>query len=226
MLRSRHSAVQGTIGSRMRTQDHQERTEGYRSPTAAPLGISCSMTPHSVLWTSLSVHPIVYPSGLGRRQPIEVFASITALHALDHGFDLRLRGHLSMLPGRRPFARRPISCSKPSLIDKACMDLRDPSLGLTQCLDTGMNGMGTRYEVILMRDSRAQYEFYVRLGFEFQRGTRRPEGHHLTLLHLVRNANRALPTAVHRTVCRLAADSSSALQVSNARRGSSSATGS
>jgi hypothetical protein len=50
------------------------------------------MTPYTVLWTSLSVHPIVYPSGLERRQPIEVVASVTALHALDHGFDLRLRG--------------------------------------------------------------------------------------------------------------------------------------
>jgi epsilon-lactone hydrolase len=58
------------------------------------------------------------------------------------------------------------------------MDLRDPGFSLLQRFDTGMHGMRTQYQAIIMWDSRAQYEFYVRLGFKFQRGTRRPEGHH------------------------------------------------
>jgi hypothetical protein len=72
------------------------------------------------------------------------------------------------------------------------MDLQDPRLGLTQCLDAGMDGMGTQYEVIVVRDSRAQDELCVGLRCEFEFGTRRCEGHQLTLLQLVRNANRAL----------------------------------
>ena len=71
---------------------------------------------------------------------------------------------------RRPLELASARCSKPSLPNQACMDLRDPCLGLTQCLDTGMNGMGTQYEVILMRDSRAQDELCVGLGLEFNRG--------------------------------------------------------
>ena len=106
------------------------------------------------------------------------------------------------------------------------MDLRDPGFGLLQRFDAGMHGMRTQYQVIIMWDSRAQYEFYVGLGFEFQRGTRRPEGHHLTLLHLVRNENRALADSGPQDGARLAADSSSVLGLSNVRRGSSSATGS
>ena len=72
------------------------------------------------------------------------------------------------------------------------MELRDSGFGLLQRFHAGIHGMRTQYQVIIMWDSRAQYEFYVRLRFDFQRDTRRPEGHHLTLLHLVRNENRAL----------------------------------
>src|SRR5271170_3792388 len=72
------------------------------------------------------------------------------------------------------------------------MDLRDPGFSLLQRFDARMHGMRTQYQVIIMWDSRTQYEFHVRFGFEFQRGARRPEGHDLTLLYLVRNENRAL----------------------------------
>ena len=72
------------------------------------------------------------------------------------------------------------------------MDLRDPRLGVTQCLDAGMYGMGTQYEVMVVRDGRAQYEFRVGLRFEIQHSTRRCEGHQLTLLHIIGNQNRSL----------------------------------
>ena len=65
--------------------------------------------------------------------------------------------------------------------------------------------MRAQYQVMIMWDSRAQYEFYVRSGFEFQRGTRRPEGHHLTLLHLVWNENRALADSGPTSLSELAA---------------------
>src|SRR5579863_8846182 len=48
--------------------------------------------------------------------------------------------------------------SKSPLPDEARMDLRDPRLRLSQCLDAGMNGMRTQDEVIVVRDGRAQDE--------------------------------------------------------------------
>ena len=56
-------------------------------------------------------------------------------------------------------------CSKPSLLDETRMDVRDPRLGLLQRFDAGMNGMGTQYEVVVVRDRRAEYELCVGLRF-------------------------------------------------------------
>src|SRR5712692_10776243 len=82
-------------------------------------------------------------------------------------------------------------CSKPSLPNQARLDRRDLSLGFTQRLDACVHGMGAEDKVVIMRDSRAKYELCIGLGLEFDRGVRRPEGHQLALLQLVRDQNGA-----------------------------------
>src|SRR6266478_4082246 len=82
-------------------------------------------------------------------------------------------------------------CSKPSLPNPARLDRRDPSLGFTQRLSACVHGVGAQDKVVIMRDSRAKYELRIGLGLEFDRGVRRPEGHQLALLQLVRDQNGA-----------------------------------
>src|SRR6476646_6806036 len=56
-----------------------------------------------------------------------------------------------------------------------------------------MHGVGAQYKVIIMRDSRADYELGIGLGLEFDRGARWREGHQFTLLQLVRNEKATTP---------------------------------
>ena len=56
-----------------------------------------------------------------------------------------------------------------------------------------MHRVGAQDKVVIMRDSRAEYELCVGLGRKFNRGARRPEGHQLALLQFVRNENGAHP---------------------------------
>ena len=86
-------------------------------------------------------------------------------------------------------------------VDQARLDRRDPGFGFTQRPCARMYGVGAQDKVVIMRDSRAEYEFCIGLGLEFDRGVRRPEGHQIALLQLVRDRNGAPPTAVQSTVC-------------------------
>src|SRR6266702_4509248 len=70
-------------------------------------------------------------------------------------------------------------CSKPALLNQARLDRRDPRLGFTQRLGACMHGVGAQDKVVIMRDSRAEYELGIGSGLEFDRGVRRPEGHQL-----------------------------------------------
>ena len=92
---------------------------------------------------------------------------------------------------RRPLELVSARCSKPSLPNQARLDRRDPRLGFTQRLGTCVHGVGAQDKVVIMRYSRAEYELGIGSGLEFDRGVRRPEGHQLALLQLVRDQNGA-----------------------------------
>src|SRR5438445_3560876 len=61
-------------------------------------------------------------------------------------------------------------CSEFALLNQTRLNLRNPSLGLTQCFRACMYGVGAQDKVVIMRHSRAKDELCIGLGLEFDYG--------------------------------------------------------
>src|ERR1700730_4667305 len=101
----------------------------------------------------------------------------------------------------RPLEVAPARCSKLALLNQARLDRRDPSLGFTQRLDACVHGVGAQDKVVIMRDSRANYELCIGLAsnsiaaFDGLKATSSP------CCSSSGTRTEPRPTAVHSTVC-------------------------